>query len=322
MSHPLGNNNTNHKYWSHLVVPDFSINRFVTVPENAGYVLLSDDGVSWSTQSTIGVYSYIGLCWSPDLGILLAPINGYAKGMYSTDGGLTWTSTTITGSADWLCTCWSKERGIFVVMSGTEVAQSYDGINWTSVTAATAVNNYVEWVAVFGRFVSTKWSSVDGITWDQITSGDSQAYGGWDGSFSTSNNTFYQITTNGPSGTKLWSTTDGQSWDAVRVIETTSSINYYNHMAYSPSLDMIAIAGGTSLPQAGHILTSTDEFVTTATFSTGYRLTDITWSEPEGLFVATTQAINWVWKSTDGVSWSTQSITTIANYAQQIVYAN
>jgi hypothetical protein len=302
MALPKGNNVSNHNYWKQLIKPDFSINKFVALgsnqipPNGTNWALVSANGSTWATASTGLQVFWVGIDWSPDLGRFAAVSLG-GSGMYSSDGN-SWTSTSFTQSSDWNRLVWSRERGMFLSVGSTtgnlDVARSFDGINWSFSRIATTNNSYCSaiWVSELGLFVSNKRYSSDGISWSLSTGGPNISY---DMCYSKSDSTIYSAGWS----TGVHKTTDGINWSTVR----STPVQLFT-ISYSESLDLICIGAN------GYIFTTADSFSTQwATYSTGGAvIRDIAWSESQSVFVAVSDSVNYIWRSTDGYNWATYSL--------------
>ena len=139
-------------------------------------VATSPDGINWTSRSTPAGY-WVGVAWSPELGILVAVSYTTGTAMTSPDG-ITWTLGASNPGAS--SVAWSPELGMFVSL-GSSIKYSYDGLTWNSATPATtgtsgADAHTIVWVPQFRAFVATQSLgsprariSFDGRNWSSLT---------------------------------------------------------------------------------------------------------------------------------------------------------
>ena len=94
--------------------------------------MTSSDGINWNTYAASNAYSWLSVCWSPQLMIFVATAysGGTTDKIMSSPDGMKWTSRTSPNIA-FESICWSPELGIFcaVSSSGTNrvITSSLDG---------------------------------------------------------------------------------------------------------------------------------------------------------------------------------------------------
>lgn len=220
-------------------------------------VQTSPDGEVWTQQTAQqrqGAGSWSGICYSPDLNLLV--VVGTNDVMTSTDG-VTWTSRTDPG-AGWECVAWSPDLGIFCALSRssldvTNVMTSTDGITWNGAAASgLTFRGYSDicWSPALGLFCAVHSTnsllenvatSPDGTTWTARTT----PAGEWEGvCWSPELELFVAVANEdaaGGAGFRAMHSTDGATWTADA---TTSELNW-TKVAWSPDLELFAAVAST-----------------------------------------------------------------------------
>lgn len=147
------------------------------------------DGVNWPVVASADVPSGINyiwsICWSPELGLLVAGGTEPDMIQVSSDGGATWTRHTQGGGFTaglWWGMAWSSGIGLFLAAGGNSAAPdnlqtSPDGITWTPRTPGGGfTGTWLGCAASPSMFVAIGYdgsprvqSSPDGITWTPRT---------------------------------------------------------------------------------------------------------------------------------------------------------
>jgi hypothetical protein len=116
---------------------------FVIVSNNGNIasinlIMTSPDGITWSQQTAPSSQNLYGICWSPELSILVA--SGNTNTLLTSSNGTSWSSTTNTGHTI-LKMCWAAELSLFVGVEYSNAsygfAYSSNGTTWTGVASRT-----------------------------------------------------------------------------------------------------------------------------------------------------------------------------------------
>jgi hypothetical protein len=155
------------------------IGLFVAV--GGGGVAASSDGIIWTARSA-PVRTWLGLCWSPELSLIVAVSpDGTGQCVMTSPDGANWTLRQNSAPESWQEVCWAPGIGLFVAVAssgtGSRVMTSPDGINWTSRPSPQQIWVGVCWSQSLGLLVATAVSSgangamtsPDGINWTQRT---------------------------------------------------------------------------------------------------------------------------------------------------------
>jgi len=123
--------------WDAAYSPQLGIALAVSSPNGSTNAYTSNDGATWTSQTTSGTgqtNTLVGIDWSPQLGIFcIVGVNGTNRSVI-TPNGVNYTLTNIDNTSNWYRVVWSQELGIFcaVAEGGTySYAVSSDGIDWT-----------------------------------------------------------------------------------------------------------------------------------------------------------------------------------------------
>lgn len=111
-----------------------------------GFICTSPDGVTWTTQITTAGYPWANICWSQDLGLLVASgaeVATTSGAIMTSPDAITWTFQTVPGSAGiiWSGTIWIDALQVFASIGldsgglSSPIVVSPDGINWVTVPA-------------------------------------------------------------------------------------------------------------------------------------------------------------------------------------------
>jgi hypothetical protein len=268
--------------------------------------------MNWTVRTSVADRAWIGIAWSPTLGLFAAVAQGGTGNRVMTSpDGINWTSRTSAADNDWLGIAWSPTLGLFAAVAetgaGNRVMTSPDGINWTLRTSA-ADNDWtgIDWSSSLGLFAAVAVSgtgnrvmtSPDGINWTLRTSA---ADNDWtDIAWSPELGLFAAVSANGL-GNRVMTSPDGINW----TLRTSAANNNWAAIAWSPTLGLFAAVAHTG---AGNlVMTSPDGINWTPRTSAANNIwSDIAWSPTLGLFaaVAQTGTANRVMTSSDGISWT------------------
>lgn len=139
-------------------------------------IATSIDGVEWTYRSTPN-YSWNDVCWSRELGLLVAVgDSGVGDRVMTSPDGIEWTTRTTPADNNWNAVCWSSDLGLLVAVAssgtGNRVMTSNDGITWTiGSTPSDSIWSDVTWsprLRLFVAVASTSpyiMTSPDGLTW-------------------------------------------------------------------------------------------------------------------------------------------------------------
>lgn len=146
-------------------------------------LMVSSDGIRWTSVRTPTSSQYTCVCWSKELNLFVALAKATNTPVTYSRDGLTWTRTGVTGEANrtWYSIIWAKELELFVA-SGAEGAASAgimtspNGVNWTLQTHPdTSIGHQaMAWSPELSLFVVTPYNnnkaivSSDGINWSVV----------------------------------------------------------------------------------------------------------------------------------------------------------
>jgi hypothetical protein len=211
-------------------------------------VITSPDGITWTIRTSAGPVGselfWLGVCWSPELGIFVAVAYTDFAGLttnrvMTSSDGINWNLRT-SPTATWYAVCWSPETRLFVAVSeggSASIMTSSDGINWTTRTSP-VTNSWgsVCWSAELGIFVAVGRSgttttnlitSPDGINWTSRTSANNNQWLGvcWSAELGV----FVAVASTG-AGNRIMTSPNGINWTS----RTNSSA--LNSVCWSPEL--------------------------------------------------------------------------------------
>lgn len=208
--------------WTSIVWAD-ALGLFVAVG-SAGKIATSPDGRVWTLRTAPVAVDFISVCWSPQLGLLVALATaGTGNRVATSPDGVTWTArASIDDTVTWESVCWSPERGLFVAVAnnytGKAVMTSPDGATWTVRTAPNGGWTAVCWAAEIGLFVAVCWgagtvmTSPDAMTWTARAGG---ANLGWISiCWSPALRLFVATADSSVAGNKVRTSPDGINWTA------------------------------------------------------------------------------------------------------------
>ena len=271
---------------------------------------------TWTTRAIPASNDWLGLCWSPELGIFCAvSFSGSGNRVMTSPDGIIWTTRSYPVENSWTAVCWSPELNILCAVGGTStgngVMTSPDGVTWTS--RASAANNSWErvvWAPELGIFCAISWNgtgnrvmtSPDGITWTtRSTSGIDNAWSGL--CWAPELGLFCAVAGSGTAGTFVMTSSDGITWTT----RASTGDNGWRGVCWSPELNLFCAAGESGT--GSRIMTSPDGITWTARpcVANTWRLP--CWSPELGLFcvIGITGTGNRVMTSEDGIIWTTRA---------------
>jgi hypothetical protein len=75
---------------------------------------------SWTLQQTPANNNWSGVCWAPELGLLVAVASsGTGNRVMTSSDGLSWTVRSSPADLGWGSLCWSPQRRQFVAVSNS-----------------------------------------------------------------------------------------------------------------------------------------------------------------------------------------------------------
>jgi len=282
--------------------------------------LTSPNGITWTERSAglapTGSSDIWHVCWSPDLGKLVAVCSGGATVARSTDG-ITW-DTDLISDDYFQDIVWSPELGLFctvgrdVFNNVAYIKTSPDGITWTARTPITTYNSWesVCWSPELALFVAVGtdtgvvMTSPDGTNWTQRAG----ATGGyrevcWSPELSLFVAVGYRGT--GYYESYVMTSPDGVTWTARTPPTNPSQYTTWNGVAWSPELGLFAACATTG---DHRFMTSPDGItwtVRTDTKSGDSVYREVCWSSELSLFVAVGSGGSWrIQYSPDGINWT------------------
>lgn len=133
--------------------------------------ITSPDGITWSQQNGITVGGFNGVCWSHELGLLVASPSGTSNMAWSLDA-VTWHLVNVPPNGNWSNVTWSAELGLFLsIISGSvtdsiQTLISYDGKTWTGQPGPLNSNAWgnrgLLWLSQYSWFVAVSNTSTAG----------------------------------------------------------------------------------------------------------------------------------------------------------------
>jgi hypothetical protein len=141
--------------------------------------MTSKDGYNWSNTGIPTGKSWSGVCWCDKLNLAVAVANnGSSVNIITSTDLYNWTYTNVTGyvgnvSLAYTTICYSPELNIIVAIGNTNLAYSYNGINWFHSTLSLSIS-FVIWIKELNMFLGTApygsfGYSFDGINWTSLT---------------------------------------------------------------------------------------------------------------------------------------------------------
>lgn len=100
--------------------------------------MISQNGIEWTTYPAVGTNDWLGVTWSPQLGMFAACANNSNTSIMTSFDGKVWTERTVPTNLDSRMIVWAAELGLFVMINSlitnpSRLVYSADGINWFSV---------------------------------------------------------------------------------------------------------------------------------------------------------------------------------------------
>jgi len=109
----------------------------ITTDTVGNVIIISSNGVNWTTSKSTVPNTLYGICWSEELSMFVAVSNSSTtnKVLTSVDG-INWTIIHTPGDCQLRTICWSPELNLFVAGGGSSstynnIMASSDGINWS-----------------------------------------------------------------------------------------------------------------------------------------------------------------------------------------------
>jgi hypothetical protein len=246
--------------------------------------------LGWQYDGQLTSQSFHTLCWSPDLGIMVA--GGNASNTATTTDGTNWTQHTAATNAATNGIAWAQSLGIFVGVGQVgRTRHSSNGISWTEHTPVTGTPtfNSVAWSPSLNLFVATRstatavcvWTSPDGTNWTPITTPvttQSCRQVIWVDAL----NLFVICGSLG----LIMTSADGASW----TIQTTpDSTHLWTGIAWSPTLSLLVACSSTRTGSDNRTMRSADATSWTLgsspSFASGdYSFSSIAWSSTLAMF--------------------------------------
>jgi hypothetical protein len=212
---------------------------------NANSVMISTNGTTWNTATTVGGDSlkpFTSVCWAAELGRFCA-VSGHGTIITSTNGNV-WNQTVSTGQI-LNSVCWSPELGIFCAVGNnfnSTVNSTYISTNGTNWRKA---NN-----AILGEWRSICWSpelnifcavstnngvkiSKDGLNWIHYTGGIILNINWRSVCWSAELGLFCAVANSGTTNQRVMISKDGITWN-----NSISGVlsNDWNSVCWSPEL--------------------------------------------------------------------------------------
>lgn len=290
-----------------IVVPSTDLQLLVALSNNGSgganlqRIATSNDGVTWTLRTASQVATWTGLCYSPELSLLVAVA---ANAIMTSPDGITWTTRTSPANGTWTSVCWSPTLDLFVAvgsgLSQQRVMTSPDGITWT--VRATPSNGDLTWATVIwceflrafvagatGNSTTMIMTSPDGITWTVRTTSTTGV-----SRLACSNSLIIGI--NDGDGDFIYSY-DGITWTEGTFTSGKTSL------AYSPDLDLFAASNPTdifTLDPGTLPLSWTQRTITSGSYK------GMCWSTVLQKFIAinSTASSDAVFSSSNGTTWA------------------
>lgn len=299
--------------WSPELELFVAINGSSLILELNEYIIISNDGITWTTVNVATAMTFNDITWSSKLEKFVV-IASNSLVMNSSDA-IIWTTARATTYKQWTSIVWSSEKELFVAcgynLSGDydNVMYSSDGITWTSSQSIisdiiwndiTYSNELGLFVAVGYDFISSNsiMKSSDAITW---TSSSATTQANW--TCITWSDELSQFVMCGESddgyNLQLISiSNDAINWTSASIFEVQKRLET---ICWSPQLSLYVV--GTASLSGSYFLYSSNgiNWTTTDEILSQY-ITSITWSPSLLRFIATND-----WVSPDKIIYTDAS---------------
>lgn len=260
-----------------------------------GLLANKPDGIAtWTSRTLPASSAWTSVAFGN--GVFVAVASTAATCTTSVDG-ITWVSRTMPSAAAWSSVFYGA--GLFVAVGNNAVATSPDGITWTARTISTGNWSSVtygggQFVAVAAGLAKAA-TSLDGITWTDRTMSSSRSwrsvvYG----------NGVYVAVAGSVANTVASSSPDGISW-TDRTLPLSVD---WQSVSYGSG---VFVAVNKTTPTTAATSTNGTTWVAQAVPAIGLDLRAITYGA--GQFVAVASASTTALNSTDGVNWTTRTLS-------------
>jgi len=278
---------------------------------------------TWPNAASAEDNVWIGIDWSPELGLFAAVANSGTNRVMTSPDGVVWTARTIS-SRDWRAITWAPELGLFVAVAAGgaaagQVATSLDGITWTDRTSSQA-NEWrsITWspeltllVAVASSGTNRVMTSPDGITWTNRTAAAANIWN--EVRWSPQLLLFAAVSESGTN--RVMTSPDGITWTS----RSAAAANLWGGLTWSPYRGLFVAC---SRDGTNRIMTSPDGITwTSRSAAAAQQWSKVTWCDTIGLFVSTTQdTVAIMQSSPDGITWTSRT-TESTNSRRGVVWA-
>jgi hypothetical protein len=333
--------------------PELSL--FIACGQNC--ILISSNGINWTSQTSPANYRWQSICWSPELSLFAAVAQnpGTTSAIATSPDGITWTLRT-SRNVSWQKIIWVSNLNLFIkigLSTTTSISTSPDGINWTARTTPnvnwygiTYSNTLNLLVAVSTTNTATNkiMTSTDGITWTGQTINLSIS-GLYTILWISELNIFIAAINNVNTYDRIIISKDGINW-TYRNNDISFYYNYtniawsskYNRIILATSSDKLVYSNITQenynypsidiksfdniLPSKGTVLSNLNTWYS-RTASVNNTWTSVCYSSDLSLFVAISNSgtSNRIMTSIDGKTWTTR-INPVDNDWTSICYSS
>lgn len=137
----------------------------------------STDGINWTTVTVgpiIGGATWVSITWSPELSLFatVGLTTGITMAVAISSDGISWTTGDLGPGLALASIAWSPKLALFVTTTISLIAQSMDGLTWSTQTL-TGFWAALTWSPELGLFLNTgqnvRATSPDGINWTTAT---------------------------------------------------------------------------------------------------------------------------------------------------------
>ncbi len=131
--------------------------------------------LTWNNSITTYVNNITSVCWSEELGLLVAVTStGSGNRVLTSSDGINWTYRTTPVDSNWSSVCWAPEIGKFVAVASSPYIE-YGGMTASSSNGliASASSNLTNWEAwkAFDTSITTGWHTTESPTKYSATTG-------------------------------------------------------------------------------------------------------------------------------------------------------